>query len=471
MAIKRYLLTAAQNNTSVNKPVWNNILALMKHYNARLMIGTYTYNKKTIGAQNAKRKTSKEQDHNKEWWDSLIDPYIADQREVLAPGLEWCGEMQILPTAVDPLSGMQGYTGRHSSIFPHAKIAMSSVPSGMNELTKLMYTTGAVTEGNYIQKKAGLKAQFHHSLGCLVVEVNPAGEWWVRQVSADSKGTLHDLNVRVKKGRVSRDTKVEGIVWGDIHVASIDPAVYQACWKKGGMLDKLRPKYQFFHDLFDGRVGQNHSIKQRLHHDIYAVRMKGHWMVETEIADVAKFLHKANRSWCKGIVVYSNHDHMLKEWLRLVSHKTDPLNAEFYLEAELFMHRQLRANPDIDPRLLAWAVERASILGHGVRFLFEDESFILCPDANGGIECGMHGHRGPNGGRGTIKNIARMGRKSVIGHSHTAGIFEGCYQGGLVGLLHQGYNRGPSSWSHTNTVIYENGKRSLITIHNGKWKA
>ena len=274
MAIKRYLLTAAQNNTSVNKPVWNNILALMKHYNARLMIGTYTYNKKTIGAQNAKRKTSKEQDHNKEWWDSLIDPYIADQREVLAPGLEWCGEMQILPTAVDPLSGMQGYTGRHSSIFPHAKIAMSSVPSGMNELTKLMYTTGAVTEGNYIQKKAGLKAQFHHSLGCLVVEVNPAGEWWVRQVSADSEGTLHDLNVRVKKGRVSRDTKVEGIVWGDIHVASIDPAVYQACWKKGGMLDKLRPKYQFFHDLFDGRVGQNHSIKQRLHHDIYAVRMK-----------------------------------------------------------------------------------------------------------------------------------------------------------------------------------------------------
>ena len=153
-------------------------------------------------------------------------------------------------------------------------------------------------------------------------------------------------------------------------------------------------------------------------------------MVETEIADVAKFLHKANRSWCKGIVVYSNHDHMLKEWLRLVSHKTDPLNAEFYLEAELFMHRQLRANPDIDPQLLAWAVERASILGHGVRFLSEDESFILCPDANGGIECGMHGHRGPNGGRGTIKNIARMGRKSVIGHSHTAGIFEGCYQGG-----------------------------------------
>ena len=471
MAIKRYLLTAAQNNTHVNKQVWDNLLVLAKHYKARLMVGTYTYSKTTIGAKGAKRKTSKEHEGSKEWWDPKIEPYIADQREVLAPGLEWCGEMQILPTATDPLSSMQGYTGRRSSIFPHAKITMASVPSGMNEHTKLMYTTGAVTDSNYIQKKAGLKAQFHHSLGCLVVEVDSSKNWWVRQISADSEGTLHDLNVRVKKGKVSRDTPVEGIVWGDIHVASIDPRVYKACWNKGGMLDKLRPKYQFFHDLFDGRVGQNHSIKQQLHHDIYATRMKGHWKVEDEIINVGKFLNKASRPDCRSIVVYSNHDHMLKEWLRLTSHKKDPINAEFYLEAELYMHKMLKANPQVDPPLLAWAIHRAMPSQRDARFLWEDESFILSPDAGGGIECGMHGHRGPNGGRGTLKNIARMGRKSVIGHSHVAGIFEGCYQVGLTGLLNQGYNRGPSSWTHTHCVIYENGKRSLVTVHNGKWRA
>ena len=157
MTIKRYILTAAQNNTHVDSRVWNNLLALREYYDARLMVGTYTYNKKSLGAKGAKRKTSKEQDSNVEWWDTVIEPYVADQGEELAPGLEWCGEMQILPTASDPLSGMQGYTGRHSSIFPHAKITMSSVPSGQNELTKLMYTTGAVTAANYIQKKAGLK--------------------------------------------------------------------------------------------------------------------------------------------------------------------------------------------------------------------------------------------------------------------------------------------------------------------------
>ena len=471
MKTKRYLLTAAQNNTSINRPVWNNLLALAKHYDARLMVGTYTYNKKTIGAQGAKRKTSKEQDSNVEWWDPAIEPYIADQRELLAPGLEWCGEMQTLPTAVDPLSGMQGYTGRNSSIFPHAKITMASVPSGLKELTKLMYTTGAVTEANYIQKKAGLKAEFHHSLGCLIVEVNSAGNWWVRQISADSMGTLHDLKVRVKKGKVSRDTKIKGIVWGDIHVAQLDPKVAKASWGKNGMLDTLQPKYQFFHDLFDGKVAQTHGIKQRLHHDIYATRMAGHWNIKDEIIDVAKFLNKADRSWCNSIVVYSNHDHMLKEWLRLTSHKTDPLNAEFYLEAELFMHRQLKDNPTVDPQLLAWAIERSGPFSPSPTFLFEDESFILCPDASGGIECGMHGHRGPNGSRGTIRNIARMARKSVIGHSHTAGIFEGCYQVGLSGKMYLIYNKGPSSWTHTHCIIYENGKRSLVTTHNGKWKA
>ena len=472
MKIKRYILTAAQNNTKVDRMVWGNLLAMAKHYSARLMVGTYTYNKTTIGAQGAKRKTSKEQGTHAEWWDAVIEPYIADQRETLAPGLEWCGEMQILPTAADPLSGMQGYTGRRSSIFPHSKITMASVPSGMNELTKLMYTTGTVTEANYIQKKAGLKAQFHHSLGGLIVEVDEKGGWWVRQLSADKTGAIHDLGVMVQgSGRVSCDTRMEGIVWGDIHVASIDPIVRQACWEEGGMLDVLRPKHQFFHDLFDNRVGQNHSIKKGMHHDIFATRMAGHWKVEDEIADVGKFLNAAYRSWCKSVVVYSNHDHMLKEWLGLTSHKKDPMNAEFYLEAELFMHRRIRALPTTDPQLLAWAVKHFSPLNCGVHFLFEDESFILCPDANGGIECGMHGHRGPNGSRGSLRNVARMGRKSVIGHSHTAGIFEGCYQVGLSGLMKQGYNKGPSSWTHTHCVIYENGKRSLVTIHDGKWRA
>ena len=308
----------------------------------------------------------------------------------------------------------------------------------------------------------------------MIVEVDTKGGWWVRQISADKSGALHDLDLVVKGGKVSRDPKgIEGVVWGDIHVAQLDPKVNKTCWGKGGMLDVLKPKHQFFHDLFDGQSIQKHSRAQRLHHELYRVYSKGNWSIEKEVAETADFLFKANRHWCNSVVVNSNHDQMIQHWLQSTSHKTDQENAIFYLKAELFIHNWIIQNPDNpSPPLLAWALKQSKNASWwDTKFLEEDQSFILCPDASGGIECGMHGHRGPNGGRGTIRNIARMGRKSVIGHSHTAGIFEGCYQVGLSGKMNLIYNKGPSSWTHTHCVIYENGKRSLITIHNGKWRA
>jgi hypothetical protein len=35
-----------------------------------------------------------------------------------------------------------------------------------------------------------------------------------------------------------------------------------------------------------------------------------------------------------------------------------------------------------------------------------------------------------------------------------------------------GYNKGPSSWSHSHVITYPNGKRSIITLQkNGNWRA
>ena len=47
---------------------------------------------------------------------------------------------------------------------------------------------------------------------------------------------------------------------------------------------------------------------------------------------------------------------------------------------------------------------------------------------------------------------------------------------GLVGegtnsLLRLDYNSGPSSWLHTDCIVYANGKRSLINFIEGKWHA
>jgi hypothetical protein len=108
---------------------------------------------------------------------------------------------------------------------------------------------------------------------------------------------------------------------------------------------------------------------------------------------------------------------------------------------------------------------RAVLAHRKARFLERDESFQVV-----GIELGMHGDRGPNGARGSIRNLARIGVKSIIGHTHSPGINEGCYQVGTSTRLKLEYNSGPSGWLNTHCVIYANGKRSLITVINGEWR-
>ena len=201
--IKRYILTSAQNNTYVNAPFWKNIQALASHYGAEILVGTFSYNQNRYGKLSVKQ--GKEKRTGPElWFDPELQPYISDQRVELAEGLVWCGEMNIIPTAEDPLSGLETYTHRKSAIFPHVKIAMRSIATMQGEGTKMNYTTGSVTQMNYIQKKAGLKAEHHHSYACLIVEVNHDGNWWVRQVGAAGPTCqLQDLDVVADNGEIT----------------------------------------------------------------------------------------------------------------------------------------------------------------------------------------------------------------------------------------------------------------------------
>jgi hypothetical protein len=87
-----------------------------------------------------------------------------------------------------------------------------------------------------------------------------------------------------------------------------------------------------------------------------------------------------------------------------------------------------------------------------------------------GIECGLHGHYGANGGKGGLKSFARIGVKTITAHAHTPGIEEGAYRVGTSTKLTRGYTHGPSSWLQTHCLIYPNGKRTLINIIDGKWR-
>ena len=65
-----------------------------------------------------------------------------------------------------------------------------------------------------------------------------------------------------------------------------------------------------------------------------------------------------------------------------------------------------------------------------------------------------------------------IGAKTIIGHSHTPRIVDGCYQVGTSSRLGLDYNIGPpQTWLHCHCVVYASGKRSLLIMVNGKVKA
>lgn len=465
--VRRYILTSAQNNTPVYKDCWYNLLALAHHYDAQVMVSRYTYDKSSYGENAVKPGTHRPSDYDGLWYDPEVLPYASDDRVELAPGLVWCGELNILPTAVGPLSGLESYTGRSSAVVPHAKFAMDSVASGKAEATKFNYTTGTVTQRNYIQKKAGLKAEHAHGYGAVLAEVAADGSWFVRQLKATPDGSVRDLDLLARGGVVTEGHRVEAITWGDVHTRMVDPGVRELCWGEGGMLDALRPRFQFVHDVLDFRSRNHHDAKNGLR--LYARHASGSESVEDEVREVGELLDYASRDWCETVVVDSNHDRAMERWLVETDYRRDPVNAVYYLEASLAVHRALRDGDD-GFHLLEWAVRRSGH-GHAARFLREDESFVVCRDHSGGIECGMHGHLGPNGMRGNIRAFAKMGRRANVGHAHSAAIYHGVFQAGTSSMMDLGYNRGPSSWSHSHVVTYPEGTRSVVTMWKGRWRA
>ena len=464
--VKRYIVTCAQNDTFLHEPTWRALHALRDHYDAEFLVSTLTYVHSHEGS--AKRGTEKRGSERTMWYDPRIEPYVVDDMVELAPNLIWNGHWNILPTAMDPLSSLENYNFRKSSVFPHVKMFMKSIPTTRRDGTKLQYTTGTVTKRNYIQKKAGQKAEFDHVYGGLLIEVNDRGEWWVRQLQVDRSGGLYDLDVRVTPtGKIKGHKGVEAIQFGDIHSVQLEPEMIEATWGDGGMVDTLRPRHQFMHDLIDFEARSHHNLRDPF--VMFDLHTRGRASVEDEVRNVSDFLKLAGRKWCKTVVVQSNHDLHFEKWLRETSWKADPENALLHSKATTAFLEAIHEGRPFNA--LKWAIENYAPVD-GLEWPDPDDGYILLHDRNGGIEMGLHGDNGPNGARGSLRNLSRLGRKVCIGHSHSAGIFNGAWQSGLKARLDLDYAKGsPSSWTQSDILVHRNGKRQMITWWKGRYRA
>ena len=457
-------MTVAQNNSYVHEGLLASVRQWAERNRGTVQVARISYNANAYGQPH---ENVVDEDAEGQWYDPALQDFIVRSPIRFADDLLCCVGMNISPSAVDPLSGLESYTKSSSGIFPHTKHEMRSMASVAGTPARMLYTTGAITQANYVARKAGQKAEHHHVYGGLVVEVERDGTWFVRQVNAASDGTFQDLDVLYTPHGWEEGVAVEAITPGDIHIEKLTEAgLADAIWGAGGMVDVLRPRHQVVHDLTDFKVRNHHNLKS----PFFMARQRAahEETVEQGMQQCADFLRKASRPGCQVAVVESNHDQAFCKWLEEADGHRDPPNARYWHTWNAHIFEGIEVGQEVFP-FEAAIREKAPDL-KGVRFLKEDESYVVCAD-HGGIECGLHGHRGTNGSRGSTKGYRVLGIRTTSGHTHTAGIWGGQYSAGVTGDLDMDYNRGPSSWSHSHVVTYGNGKRCVVTMRGTRWRA
>lgn len=460
---RKYLITAAQNATPVHSGFLTSCLNYCKETGAEFIVIPYRYRNPSSLLSNIVK--------GDEWWADNIKEYLVDNKILLCDNLTVLGNVKIQPTANDPLSGFEGFSGMNSNIIGHPKIQFRSVPT-LNGKPKILATTGAITVPNYTDSKAGHKGNFHHSIGAMVVEVDEDGTFHVRHVHAsDKNGSFYDLDSHYSPKGVTYGHRVEALITGDTHAEFIDEMVENATFHDDdSIVNILRPKKVFLHDVLDF-YARNHHHRGN---DIisYGKHKSGRNNVQEGLQQAADFIDRISRRDMTVYVVKSNHDEAFDRWLREADVKSDPENSDFYYYMKYHQMKSIKMSDtgfsSFDP-FKFWCHNPENGIGLAHKdttvFLARDQSVKVCS-----VELGFHGDVGINGSRGDIKSLAKLSDKMVVGHSHTPGIYEGCYQVGLSAKTNLEYKKGPSSWMQTHCIIYPDGKRTLINIVNGKWK-
>lgn len=450
---ERLVITWAQNATPVHAGFLNALFAYCSANGAKLLVVPGRY-------KNPTSRWEASQSDMQEWAPELA-PFLISQRKILNKNLVLLGDVHTQPTATTPLSGFESITHGESGILGHPKLQMNVIPTPHQRLPKILTTTGAVTIENYSDSKAGKKGEFHHVLGAVIVELEGKA-FHLRHVNARNDGAFCDLDrAYFPDGSVKESGPYEAVVFGDSHVRFTDVGVDEATFGKGGLVERLNPKALIFHDLLDGyAVNPHHQFKPFI---AVAKHKAAFADIEDEVIEAGNWLFKRARGR-KAFIVSSNHNDFLTRWMSTNDWRLDPENAEFYLQTALHMVRETKmsASGAETPDPFHYWVGKLN--ANNIRCVGRNESLMIA-----GIECSLHGDQGPNGSRGSRAGLSKIGAKTIIGHSHTPGITNGCYQAGTSTKLSLEYTGSVGSWLQAHVSLDPFHKRHVHVYVNGKF--
>lgn len=428
---KRFLVTSAVNDTPLVRGAHETFKRISDELDACYLIIPGVYKNpdlKHMGLDGMR-------------WPEEIMPHLCNANVRLNKNLFIRGETRIHYTGINPLAGLNNAAGLESEIYGHPQVAMRMVPTAKKLLPKMLHTTGTISAANYGGSRHAQKAAFHHSLSALFVEID-GDSYWTTEVHYDGTGAyLFDRYYTPTESE--KAVGAAGLVYGDTHVQALKPGINKLLQ---AMAKIFNPELQIFHDLHDHYAGSHHNDKNKL----FQLTLKQP-DIRKELMLSVKHLDE-QRGKC--VIVSSNHSEHLSQWFNRFRPERDPINIDLYYE--LGEMARLSGSGDLF-RLFLERYCKKDLIFVGGNDLFEVA----------GVDCSQHGHRGPNGARGSAKAFARTGHKTVIGHSHTPAIEKGSYQVGTASM-DMSYAVGYSSWHNTHCVIYPNGKRALHSIVNGK---
>ncbi len=441
----RFIITWAQNDTPVHEAFISNIEAYAKQIKAGIHVIAGRY----------KNPTSVFTDKKYETWSDRILDYLDANRHEVHKYMWIMSDVKIQPTAVDPMTGLQGMSGINSCIFGSPKVQLETIPVLEGNIPKMMLTTGACTVNNYTDSKAGKKGEFHHTLGFVIVEIKDDEVFFARQVTALDDGSFSDLYYRVKyneetgSSEVTRQSTMAAIVLGDLHYGQHDPRIIKRTLK---LFDKLKPENVVLHDVFDGLSINHHELNDPFIQ--FQREMDGSNSLRHEID--AMLIGLEDFKDYNVTVVRSNHDDFLDRWLKNTDwRKASTLrNSIEYMEfAALLLKGE--APQGIIPHLIKQKFPTFNTLGRSDSFIVND------------WELGLHGDVGSNGSRGSLLQFRKLNRKMVVGHYHSPGRKDGALSVGTSTKLRVNYNVGPSSWLQSHVLIHNDGKAQHICFIEG----
>lgn len=440
---KLVLIGWAQNDTPVHEGLMSEMEAYAKYHDATIHIIAGRY-KNPTSVYNEEADT----------WARRVMPYLDANRHDIHKYMSIMSDVKIQPTAVNPLSGMQGMSKGNSCIFGHPKVHMEAIPVLEGHKPKMMLTTGAVTVKNYTDSKAGKKGEFYHTLGFCIVEIKDNETFFVRQVTASDDGSFNDLYYNVKDGKVKKNKTLDTAVLGDLHYGHHDQQVIDATFKI--LLKKMKPKNLVLHDVFDGHSISHHEMKNPFAQ--FEKELDGSNSLKREIDFLIEFFEFLMKKGYENIIVArANHDDFIDRWLVDTDWRktVTPKNSIEYMEYSLAILRKEAKNG-----IIPWILQNhfPSVMAFG-----RNDSYTSL-----GWELAQHGDRGTNGSRGSLLQFRKLNTKVIVGHYHSPGRKDNALAVGTSTKLRLPYNIGPSSWMHSHVIIHHDKKVQHINFIKDK---